>query len=126
MAKMRISRALRRSVPPAAHRAYDPGDEVLVWREKVVNHCIGEWLGLFSVLAMDATKKHVYIQDLTIGAAHLFNVAQVERYISPSVVAHSLFSDVCRAFTHLTSLDEDEYSVHLTEIIDRRDPGLRR
>ncbi len=24
---------------------YDPGDQVLVWREKVVNHRIGEWVG---------------------------------------------------------------------------------
>ena len=75
---------------------------------------------------MDATKKLVYIQDVMIGAARPFHVAQVKRYISPSVVADSLSSDVCRAFTYFTSPDEDEYLVHLTEIIDPRDPGLRR
>ena len=79
MAKMRVARGLRHSVPLAANRAYDPGDQVLVWREKIVNHRIGEWLGPFTVLGMDASKKLVYIQDVKAGAAHLFNVAQVKR-----------------------------------------------
>ena len=122
IAKVRISRASRYSVPSADDRAYDSGDKVLVWRGKVVNHSIGEWLGPITALSIDASKKIVYVQDVTIGAACPFNVAQDKRYISPAIVAHSLFSDVCHAFTHFSSPDEDDYSVQLTEVIDPRDP----
>ena len=50
-----------------------------------------------------------------------FSIAQDKRYIPPAVVAHSLFYDVCRAFSHFSSSDEDDYSVHLTEVIDPRE-----
>ncbi len=49
MAKMRVARALKHAVPGASDRLYQPGDQVLVWRERQVNNRIGEWIGLFSV-----------------------------------------------------------------------------
>ena len=42
MAKMRVVRGLRNSVPLTENRTYDPGDQVLVRLEKIVNHRIGE------------------------------------------------------------------------------------
>ena len=41
MAKLRIQRALRHAVPPAHSQVYDRGDQVLIWREKVVAGRIG-------------------------------------------------------------------------------------
>lgn len=63
MAPSRVSSALKHSVPAAADQAYEPGDEVLVWRENVVNSLIGEWVGPYPVLGMDAIGKIVYVQD---------------------------------------------------------------
>ena len=53
MAEMRVRRALHHRTPSAADRFYQPGDQVIVWRDKIVNHRIGEWLGPFTVLATD-------------------------------------------------------------------------
>ena len=63
MSKMRINRALRHAVPTAANRSYGRGDQVLVWREKIVEHRIGEWLGPFSVASFQPEMKLVLIQD---------------------------------------------------------------
>lgn len=40
MARMRIQRGLKHAVPSAADKTYKAGDEVLVWRENIVNSCI--------------------------------------------------------------------------------------
>ena len=122
MAKMRVARGLRHSVPLAINNAYDPGDKVLVWREKIVNHRIGEWPGPFTVLGMDASKKHVYIQDVKVGAAHPLNVAQVKRYIVPMDLAHSFFVVLHRGLSHFSSPGDDDDCVHLTEVIHPNDP----
>ena len=122
MAKMRVARGLRHSVPLAANRAFDPGDQVLVWREKIVNHRIGEWIGPFTVLCMDASKKLVYIQDVKVGAARPFNVAHVKRYIVPMDVAHSFFADLHHGLSHFASPDDDDDCIHLTEAIHSKDP----
>ena len=122
MARMRVARGLRHSVPLAANCAYDPGDQVLVWREKVVNHRIGEWIVPFLVLGMDAGKKIVYIQDVKVGAARPFNVAQVKRYIVPMDVAHSFFADFHHGLSHFASPGDEDDCVHLTEVIHSKDP----
>ena len=100
----------------------DPGDQVLVWREKVVNHRIGEWIGPFTVLVMDASKNLVYIQDVKVGAARPLNVAQVKRYIVPMDVAHSFFADLHHGPSHFASPDDDDDCIHLTEVIHSKDP----
>ncbi len=51
MARMRVACGLKHAVPRAADESYDPGDQVLVWRERVVNHRIGEWIGPSPCLA---------------------------------------------------------------------------
>ena len=45
MAERRIQAALIRQIPPAAHRTYQLGDEVLVFSEQDKN-----WLGTFIVM----------------------------------------------------------------------------
>ena len=78
MSEMHIKRALKHRPPAAADRAYKPGDSVLIWREKIFNNRIGEWLGPFTVLSVDDEKKLVYVKEAKIGAARPFNVVQVK------------------------------------------------
>ena len=42
LAQAKISRALRQNTPPASKFTYQTGNEVLVWREKVVENRIGQ------------------------------------------------------------------------------------
>lgn len=53
MVTLRVQRAHRHRVPIAADCVLEFGQEVLLWREKVVENCIGEWIGLFPILAFD-------------------------------------------------------------------------
>ena len=78
MAELRVRRALNHSTPNASIRAYSPGDQVLVWRERVVDNRIGEWTGLFTVIAADEAKKIVFVLDVRIGAGRPFNIAQMK------------------------------------------------
>lgn len=59
------------------------GGKVLVWREKVFDSCIGEWLGPFTVDGIDESKKIVYAQHERIGAAKRFGTVQVKRDNKP-------------------------------------------
>ncbi len=54
MDKARVSRALNHQTPTASDTVYVPGDQVLVWRENVVNNRIGKWLGPYVVDSFDA------------------------------------------------------------------------
>ena len=132
MADMRVRRALHHRVPSAADRFYQPGDKVLVWREKVVNHRIGEWLGPFTVMSNDELRKLVYIQDAKIGAVRPFNVVQVKRYLSadyceeiPVNLAHSFMMELGEALEKFGTASaelETPCDVLLTEIITPGDP----
>ena len=57
MAELRVRRALEHSTPTASSCVYSPGDQVLVWQDRVVDSRIGEYVGPFTVLATDETKK---------------------------------------------------------------------
>lgn len=119
MADMKIKRALHHAVPPAADQAYQPGDKVLVWREKQVSNRIGEWLGPFPVMASDESKKLVYVRDSEVGAARPFSFAQVKPYFAPEVLAQSFMVDIGRGLQQFKSPPKAE--VHLTEVLNPRD-----
>ena len=69
MSKMRVGRGRKNAVPQATERVFKPRDQVLVWREKQVEHRIGEWLGPFTVDFLEPERKLVYVRDAKIGAA---------------------------------------------------------
>lgn len=121
MEKSRISRALKYSVPPAADNHYQPRDQVPVWREKIVNNLIGEWICLFSVMGMEVDKKLVYVQDVKVGNARLFNVAQVKWYIYSDDISHYFILDIARELNNLSSVEEQKSDMLLTEILSLSD-----
>lgn len=92
MAELSVRRALRHSTPTASSRVYSPGDKVLVLRERVVENRVGEWIGPFTVLAADETKKIIFVQDFRMGAARPFNMAQVTHHNTPETLANSFFT----------------------------------
>lgn len=63
MSKLRLQRALRNHVPPAAHISYQPGDRVLVWREKLLANRIGEWVGPYTISNVDESHKVAHIDN---------------------------------------------------------------
>ena len=124
MAELRIRRELHHRTPSAADGFYQPGGKVLAWRENIVNHRIGEWLGPFTVLATDESKKLVHVQDAKVGAAQPFSAVQVKRYLTSETtevnIAHSFMMDlggVLRKFGTTSVEAETTTDVLLTEKI---------
>ena len=124
IAKMKINRARNHMFPKAASRSYQPGDKVLVRREKVVDSHIGEWLGPFSVSSFEPEKKLVLVQDGKGGWPKSFNVVHVKPYLEPTDVAHSFISDLHRYLPY--NCTPEDNNIYLTEIIDLQDPRADR
>ena len=119
MAKVKLKRAMHHAVPPACDRSYEPGDEVLVWRERIVGNRIGEWLGPLKVDGVNYAKKLVYVRDVDIGPPRPFNVVQVKPYYSPELLAHSFLCDLDKAFERFKTPTDD--MIFLTEVLDPND-----
>ena len=62
MAQVRIVRALKHNTPSATDHVYQPGDKVLVWREKLVENRIGEWIGPYTANSFDENSRIVLVQ----------------------------------------------------------------
>ena len=74
-ANSRLKRAIKHQSPKMHNYTYSPGDKVLVWREKIVNNRIGEFIGPFIVCQHDercnaisidqeeAIKRYFYVTD---------------------------------------------------------------
>ena len=69
IAKLRMQRALHHAVPLAAGINFQPGQQVLVWREKVISNLIGEWKVPFAVESTDERKKTFHVKNLETGPA---------------------------------------------------------
>ncbi len=63
LAQSRVRRALHHQMPPAMDRTHNPGDKVLLWRHKVVERRIGQWVGPYIVTSYDAQAKIVLVQQ---------------------------------------------------------------
>lgn len=118
---MKITKALKHSLSTAADKGYQPGDDVLVWRERQVNTRIGEWIGPFKLFGMDSNKKLGYVQDVNFGNRHPLNCVQVNRYYSALQVSQSLFWDVLRILHYTTSNEDLDCDILMTEILDLSD-----
>ena len=57
LATSKIKRSIKHKTPSATDHVYEPGDSVLVRRERIVNNRIGEFIGSFTVRAFDPLSK---------------------------------------------------------------------
>ena len=124
MATLKLKRAFKHNVPPAADIPFDVGDKVLVWREKIVNNLIGEWVGPFTVESFDLRRRFVHVRDVQVGPAKPFGFAQVKNYLSAESTTESLFAELQDILSAFRSTD-DESDIHLTEILQSDDPRTR-
>lgn len=120
MSTLKLKRALYHSVPPASNRTYQPGDQVLVWKEQVVNNRIGEWLGPFRVINMDPSKKLVLIQMREGETPKPYNVVQVKPYFPASSLSQLFLSDILDGLDKFKSPDDND-SILMTEILGLED-----
>ena len=89
LAAAKIRRSMKHKTPSATNHTYEPGDAVLVWREKIVNNRIGEFIGPFPVLAYEPHSKIVVVNQN--GEKKRYTTAQIRPYIpEPDVVQDSI------------------------------------
>ena len=109
------------NVPSDTDANFEPGDQILVWREKGHTQKNGEYKGPFKVASCDRIKKLVFIYDQPNGTPRPFSIAQVKHNISPSTLSSSFFSDLNHALTPFKSPSIND-DIFITEIIPQKDP----
>ena len=120
MAHMRVQRALRHQVPRSADTVFQPGDKVLVWRERIVNNRICEWVGPCDVVTVDYSAKIVHVKDTRDGLPRPYNIAQVKPYLSEVKVSNSFMVDIQKGLG--SDSTHEPHDVHLTEVLKPNDP----
>ena len=121
LAESRVKPALRHHTPQAADIVYQPGDKALVWREKLIESRIGEWVGPYIVRSYDAAARIVLVQKES-GASHeRFNAVQVKSFLEPAASANHYLKSVAAAFKTFSN-ECMTVEVRLTEVITKDDP----
>ena len=91
-----VKRALKGETASATHQTYQPGDQVLIWCEKLVENRIGEWIGPFTVVTYDATARIVLVQEKPGSAHQRLNASQVKPFIKPAAAACQFVNSIAR------------------------------
>lgn len=124
MAKMCLHRALAHDPPGAALRTYKPGDNVLVWREKLLANRIGEWVGPSVIESVDEERKLATI-ELPNGTNFPFNFIQLKPYLRPAQELQQFFAklrDCLDKFTTTPAVEADSTPIFSTEVLSSNDP----
>ena len=103
LAKVKVKRAIHHNTPPASERIYQPGDEVLIWREKQVESRMSEWIGPYTIVTSDSSGKIIVVQKEAGSALERFNTTQVKPFLQPEKVAIDFFNILNRAFSTYAS-----------------------
>lgn len=119
MSSIQLKRVLHHSVPSASDRAYEPGDKVVEWREKILKNRMREWLGTYLVIPMNLEKKLVYIRDNVTNEEKPFNLTQLKPYWSPEILSHSFLVHASSVVSNFRQLQDD--SIYMTEFLDPED-----
>ena len=119
LAKVKVKRAIHQNTPPESDRVYQPGDEVIAWREKLVENRIGEWIGPYTVVTTDSNAKIVVAQKEAGSALERFNTTQVLLFLQSEKAAVAFFDVLNRTFSTYAS-QSTSLSYHHTPIKEYR------
>ena len=128
MAKLRLQRALKHRTASSTDAVFQPGDKVLVWREKIVNNRIGEWMGPFLVESVQIENKLVHVRDDNKGTTTPFNFYQVKKYFEPDMLSSSYMKQLDSHLRGLSTMYnsppqlDSYYGTFLTEVLKKQDP----
>ena len=121
LALTRVNRALKHNTPAATNRVYQPGDEVLVWREKLVENRIGEWVGPYTVKSFDERSRIVLVQKDEDAPHERYNIAQVKPFLRPEAAATSFLDTVRNTLLEFVT-ESRPFDTQMTEVVDKNDP----
>ena len=120
MAKMKLARAQSYRASSADKHKYEPGNEVLVWRERVQGKRLGEWMGPYYVIDVDYASKQVIVRDCAYGPPRPFSLWQVKPYLRADSIATAFMEDIHAALSSFSS--PADFDVHITEVLHPTDP----
>ena len=75
LASAKINTALKHKTPTAADHVYQPGDLLLIWREKQIENCKGKFIGPYTVIASDPIHKNILVRKSNNGPLECYNTA---------------------------------------------------
>ena len=74
LAQARVKRALHHQTPRRADVNYQPDHKFLLWREKLLENGIVEWIGTYTVCSFDAAARIVLVQEKPDACKERYNV----------------------------------------------------
>ncbi len=120
LAQGQIKRSLHHQIPQSADRTYQSGDNLLVWREKLVENRIGELTGPYTVCSYDASAHIVQVQKEPDSPHERYNVEQVRPFLQPIATANHFVVAVAATLNQFTT-PSVSIPIHLTEVINKND-----
>ena len=124
LAQTRFKRALKRNTLPAINRVYQPRDEVLIWREKIVENRIGEWLGPHIVRSFDKKSYIVLVQKNADSAPERYNITQIKPFLQPPVARTRFLNSIYHAISEFTK--KCRYvNTFIKEVINNNNPRAK-
>lgn len=87
IAQFSLKRVLHHNTAPVTDIVYEPGDQVIIWREKVVENHIGEWLVPCTVTGFDKQARIVFVQRDIESLHDRYNVVQVKPILEADTCA---------------------------------------
>ena len=91
-----------------------------MWRERIVNNRIGEWVGPHTVASADYSSKIVHAKESEQGLPRPYNFAQVKPYVSATEASRAFLLDVQRSLKGFAT--EESEDAFLTEVLNPNDP----
>ena len=127
LAQAKVTRAQRHNTPPATNATYQTGDLVLVWREKVVESRVGQWLGPYTVVTIDVNAEIVIVRKDKESLIKSYNMVRVKTFLAPTEsstvfmdILYSVFVGYASNPTCMRS-SANVFQMHVTEIIEKDD-----
>ena len=90
-AQSKLKRALKHQSPKMKDHIYSPSYKVLVWREKIVNNRIGEFIGPFAFLHYDERSRIVAVHQG--GAIKRYSSSQIIPFVKQQTVLDDAITD---------------------------------
>ncbi len=103
LAQAKIKRSLHHNTTHASNQTYQTGDKVLVWREKIVENRIGEWIGPYFVISINHESKIVLVQKDTDSPHERHSITHIRRFLVPEAIVTSFMHSLNQTLASYSS-----------------------
>ena len=118
LAQVRIKGALNHHTPPATKCNYQPGDKLLIWREKQVENRIGQWVGPYVVVSTDGVSRIVFVQMNPNAPFERYDITQVRHFVERKESTTNFLSAIRSALSQFSSTSRENTTTNNRHVVN--------